>query len=119
MAVFAHQAKLPLHQYWGHDLRIEVESRRLHQRSARCREEKTLHPKPAAVDIVNASREQQNLTDPGLTSPIASPNLMLGCGNKPEWLFVFAACSYQTWNSRTIVYATSSISNPYCLEDYR
>lgn len=69
------------------------------------REGETLYLKPCAVDIVNASRERLNLSAPDLKNLIASSDLILNTLDEQQQLYAFATCSYQTWNSRTIVYA--------------
>ena len=71
------------------------------------REEETLHLKPAAVDVVNASRERLSI-DQSLPpiERIAGSDLILEEVDGAGRLFAFTTCSYQTWNSRTVVYAT-------------
>lgn len=58
-----------------------------------------------AVDVVNASREK--LTIPQgeeFAERIAACDLVLQETIGADRLWAFATCSYQTWNSRTIVY---------------
>lgn len=71
------------------------------------REEETLHLKPAAVDVVNASRERLSI-DQSLPpiERITGSDLILEEVDGAGRLFAFTTCSYQTWNSRTVVYAT-------------
>lgn len=72
----------------------------------------TLHLKPMAVDIVNASREQLNLMEPELQKLLTDSDLLFEPDAHPSKLIAFTTCSYQTWNSRTVVYACSGdISN--------
>lgn len=59
-----------------------------------------------AVDVVNASRE--NLKFPRkeeFDERIAACDLILQNAIGSSKLWAFATCSYQTWNSRTVVYA--------------
>lgn len=69
------------------------------------REGETLHLVPIAVDVVNASRESlvidQDL-DP--SDHFVGSDLALEEPVETKQLFAFTTCSYQTWNSRTIVY---------------
>lgn len=62
--------------------------------------------RPVAVDVVNASRETL-VIDHSLAPAerIASADLVLEEEVEADQLFAFATCSYQTSNSRTIVYA--------------
>lgn len=71
------------------------------------RDGETLHLAPIAVDIVNASRERLSI-DQDLTpiERIADSDLILDGAGEACQLFAFTTCSYQTWNSRTIVYAS-------------
>lgn len=70
------------------------------------REGETLHLTPIAVDIVNASREKLNIDQElAPTEHIASCDLLLEEPEEKEQLFAFTTCSYQTWNSRAVVYA--------------
>ena len=72
------------------------------------REGETLHLVPIAVDVVNASRESlvidQDL-DP--SDHVVGSDLILEEPGETKQLFAFTTCSYQTWNSRTVVYADS------------
>lgn len=71
------------------------------------REGETLHLAPIAVDIVNASREKLNIDqDLAPTERMAGCDLILQEPEEAGQLFTFTTCSYQTWNSRTIVYAS-------------
>lgn len=77
------------------------------------REGKTLHLTPIAVDVVNASRERLNIDQEiGPAKRIAGSDLIIEEPDEGARLFAFATCSYQTWNSRTIIYARSTDSNP-------
>lgn len=59
-----------------------------------------------AVDVVNASQERLVIDQEGdLEESIGSADLQLSSPSKVEQLFAFTTCSYQTWNSRTTVYA--------------
>lgn len=70
------------------------------------RDAETLHLKPVAVDVVNASRERLVLDQEMKPSErIASADLILESPSDETRLIAFATCSYQTWNSRTVVYA--------------
>lgn len=70
------------------------------------REGETLHLAPIAIDVVNASRESLRI-DQGVAPAerIAESDLILCDPGEAEQLFAFTTCSYQTWNSRTTVYA--------------
>lgn len=70
------------------------------------REGETLHLAPIAVDVVNASRESL-VIDQDLASAerIAGSDMILELPEAAERLFAFATCSYQTANSRTVIYA--------------
>lgn len=72
------------------------------------REGETLHLAPIAVDVVNASYERLNI-DQSLppTERIAGSDLTLGDVNEAGQLYAFTTCSYQTSNSRTMVYASA------------
>ena len=60
-----------------------------------------------AVDIVNASRERLVIDqEEGLEEIIGTPDLQLADTSDASQLFAFTTCSYQTRNSRTVVYAT-------------
>lgn len=59
-----------------------------------------------AVDVVNASRERLAIDqDDAFEKMVESADLQLLDPAEAEQLFAFITCSYQTWNSRTIVYA--------------
>lgn len=63
---------------------------------------------PVAVDIVNASRENLMIDQEAeFASLLKSVDLELAEANNDGQLFAFATCSYQTQNSRTIVFAYS------------
>lgn len=66
----------------------------------------TLELEACAVDVVNASREKLSINqDANLSSLLMSAELTLAEAIDEDQLFAFATCSYQTWNSRTVVYA--------------
>lgn len=70
------------------------------------REGETLHLTPIAVDIVNASRESLKIDQSlNLAEYIIDSDLILERPSVTKQLFAFTTCSYQTWNSRTTVYA--------------
>lgn len=59
-----------------------------------------------AVDVVNASRERLVINqEEGFEKIVGAADLQLSNPAEAEQLFAFTTCSYQTWNSRTIVYA--------------
>ena len=59
-----------------------------------------------AVDIVNASREKLTIPKEEVFAVrIASCDLILQETIDADRLWAFTTCSYQTWNSRTVVYA--------------
>lgn len=61
---------------------------------------------PVAVDVVNASRERLVIDQEGdFGEIVGSSDLILEDPVEDGRLFAFATCSYQTRNSRTIVYA--------------
>ena len=67
----------------------------------------TLELMVCAVDIVNASRERLvNDQEEGLEEIMGTPDLQLAVTSDASQLFAFTTCSYQTRNSRTVVYAT-------------
>lgn len=67
----------------------------------------TLVLEVCAVDIVNASRERLVIDQKeGLEEIIGTPDLQLADTSDASQLFAFTTCSYQTRNSRTVVYAT-------------
>lgn len=70
------------------------------------REGETLHLAPIAVDVVNASRESLVIDqDLAPAERIAGSDMILELPEAAERLFAFATCSYQTANSRTVIYA--------------
>lgn len=70
------------------------------------REGETLHLAPIAVDVVNASRESLVIDqDLAPAERIADSDMILELPEAAERLFAFATCSYQTANSRTVIYA--------------
>ena len=65
-----------------------------------------LYLHPVAADVVNASTETLVIDQGGNLEEYASAaDLVLEEASAEERLFAFATCSYQTRNSRTIVYA--------------
>lgn len=59
-----------------------------------------------AVDIVNASREKLAIPEEEVFAVhLASCDLILQETIDADRLWAFTTCSYQTWNSRTVVYA--------------
>ena len=66
----------------------------------------TLELKPIAVDVVNASQERLVIDQKGdFREIVKRSGLILEEPCEEGQLFAFTTCSYQTWNSRTIVYA--------------
>lgn len=60
-----------------------------------------------AVDVVNASRERLVIDqNEGFEEIVGTPDLQLSDASDASQLFAFTTCSYQTKNSRTVVYAT-------------
>ena len=67
----------------------------------------TLHLRPVAVDVVNASRERLVIDqEAGFGEIVEGSDLILEELVEDGQLFAFTTCSYQTRNSRTTVYAT-------------
>lgn len=59
-----------------------------------------------AVDVVNASRERLVIDqEESFEMIVGAADLHLSDPAESEQLFAFTTCSYQTWNSRTMVYA--------------
>lgn len=66
----------------------------------------TLELEVCAVDVTNASREKLVINqEDAFEKMIGSIDLQLSDPSEAEQPFAFTTCSYQTWNSRTIVYA--------------
>lgn len=66
----------------------------------------TLELEVCAVDVVDASRERLIIDqEESFENMMKSRDLVLSNLVETDQLFVFATCSYQTWNSRTTVYA--------------
>ena len=66
----------------------------------------TLELEVCAVDVVNASRERLVIDqDEGFEEIVGTSDLHLTDASDASQLFAFTTCSYQTWNSRTIVYS--------------
>lgn len=62
-----------------------------------------------AVDVVNASRERLAINqEESFEKIVGAADLQLSEPTGAEQLFAFTTCSYQTWNSRTIVYAQAA-----------
>lgn len=75
----------------------------------RCGE--TLDLEACAVDVVNANQERLVIPeDKDFKGRIGGSDLILDEDAKTGKLWTFATCSYQTRNSRTIVYAVDSVS---------
>lgn len=65
-----------------------------------------LELKPVAVDVVNASRERLVIDqEAAFGGVVRGSDLLFGETTECGQLFMFATCSYQTNNSRTVVYA--------------
>lgn len=65
----------------------------------------TLELEVCAVDLVNANRERLVIDqDAAFEKIVGTPVLQLSDPSEAEQLFAFTTCSYQTWNSRTVVY---------------
>lgn len=70
------------------------------------REGTILHLKPVAVDVVNASRESLVINQKDSFEQVTKlSDLKLSEPSGANQLFAFTTCSYQTRNSRTVVYA--------------
>lgn len=70
------------------------------------RDGETLGLEVRAVDVVNASCERLVVNqEADFGKLIASADLMLSNPANDGQLYAFTTCSYQTWNSRTVVYA--------------
>lgn len=70
------------------------------------REGPTFHLTPIAVDVVNASREILVINqEADFKERLSSCDLVLSDASEDNQLFAFVTCSYQTKNSRTILYA--------------
>ena len=75
----------------------------------RCGE--TLDLEACAVDVVNANQERLVIPeDKDFKGRIGGSDLILDEDAETGKLWTFATCSYQTRNSRTIVYAVDSVS---------
>lgn len=70
------------------------------------RDDSAVHLRPIAVDVVNASRESLVIDqEAGFGEIIEGSDLILEGPFEDGQLFAFTTCSYQTRNSRTIVFA--------------
>lgn len=70
------------------------------------REGETLHLRPVAVDVVNASRESLVIDQEASFADLVSlADRIMAEPTEISQLFAFTTCSYQTRNSRTVVYA--------------
>lgn len=66
----------------------------------------TLDLEVCTIDIVNANREKLVINqEEDFESMIESVDLVLSNPIETEQFFAFVTCSYQTWNSRTVVHA--------------
>lgn len=75
------------------------------------REGSTLHLEPVAIDVVNASRETLVIDQKiDFKESISESELVLSEISESLQLFAFTTCSYQTRNSRIVVYTQSSSS---------
>lgn len=73
------------------------------------REGATLHLEPVAVDVVNASRVSLVIDqETDFAEQISNADVVMTDTPDGDRLFAFTTCSYQTRNSRTVVYAQSS-----------
>lgn len=71
----------------------------------------SLHLKPVAVDVIDASRETLIIKQDLYPSErIAGSDILLEAPPDEHQHFAFTTCSYQTRNSRTTVYASLSSS---------
>lgn len=71
------------------------------------REGPMLHLEPVSVDVVNASRESLVIDqEADFKEIINRSDLVLGEASEDSQLYTFTTCSYQTRNSRTVIYAT-------------
>lgn len=71
------------------------------------RDGETLRLEPVAVDVVDASRERLVIGQlDNLDGTMRKADLRLNEISAASRLFAFATCSYQTSNSRTVVYAS-------------
>lgn len=69
----------------------------------------TLELEVSAVDVVNASRERLVIDqEADWQALLASTDLILREAEPGSQMFAFATCSYQTRNSRTIVFASTT-----------
>lgn len=67
----------------------------------------TLELEICAVDVLNASQERLVIDqDEDFEEIVVTPDLHLANAPDVSQLFAFTTCSYQTRNSRTVVYAT-------------
>lgn len=67
----------------------------------------TLELEVCAVNVVNASRERLVIDqNENFEKIVGTPDLHLADAPDASQLFAFTTCSYQTRNSRTVVYAT-------------
>ena len=94
--------------------------RRLHRRGIRAGEHsriivykrsgEALELEVCAVDVVNASRERLVINqEESLEKIVGAADLRLSDPAEAEQLFAFTTCSYQTNNSRTVVYAARAM----------
>lgn len=64
-----------------------------------------------AVDVVNASQERLVINqEESFEKIVGAAETQLSDASEAEQLFAFTTCSYQTWNSRAIVYSGVSCS---------
>lgn len=78
------------------------------------REGKTLHLRPVAVDVVNASRESLVIDqEASFADMVSLADRIMAEPTEASQLFAFTTCSYQTRNSRTTVYASPRDTDLY------
>lgn len=79
--------------------------------------ERTMHLKPMLVNVINANEknvrlefENQEQLDKYTTAEGAESEVVLDGGYLGKQVFAFVTCSYETSNSRTVVYAVETES---------
>lgn len=76
------------------------------------RDHGTLELEVVAADVINASREKLVIDGLPHSERVAGATVQLAHDmDDDSRLFAFTTCSYQTWNSRTLVYAISTKDN--------
>lgn len=75
----------------------------------------TLHLELVAVDVVNASRECLIIDqEADFAETLDNADLRFSSSGEPAQLFAFMTCSYQTRNSRTVVYVGKDCRSLSC-----